>query len=177
MLPREWVAHCGQQPLPRPGTAQDQSLQVPHPQPFSLRDLGWGAQTGISAFNPKRKKTQQEAGPPRPHSPNPSGYKSPRLASPHPPGPAQNPGQLQTRPDPRSVPAPATGVPPTGHSAHGKASWMPVPGQGLGDSREGGKSWAARARVLGATGVRGSLPPLTVTGLIFFFCSFQSWFL
>lgn len=101
---------------------------LPH-QPFSLWDLGSGVQMGIFAFKSKEteRKLSKKLGHRPPPSPpqTPPGTKALAWHPLHPPGPTQKLKQLETWPDPRSVlvPAPATGVLPAGHDAHGKASW------------------------------------------------------
>lgn len=182
----------------------------PPPQPFSLWDLGWGVQTGISAFNPKRQKenSARSCATPHPTPKTPLGTKAPAWHPPHPPGPTQKPKQLETWPDPRSVPVPAsaTGVPPAGHRAHGKASWTLALGAGsLGGGRIpiGGTDrmgrylfmgcrcpwlcwdralqgpWTPACSQLARWGQEERCPPalFNVASFFFFFVPFQSWFL
>lgn len=83
---------------------------------------------GIFAFKSKeteRKLSKKLGHQPPPPPQTPPGTKALAWHPLHPPGPTQKLKQLETWPDPRSVlvPAPATGVLPAGHDAHGKASW------------------------------------------------------
>lgn len=115
-------------PPGRPLLGTEAMWCLPH-QPFSLWDLGSGVQMGIFAFKSKEteRKLSKKLGHRPPPSPpqTPPGTKALAWHPLHPPGPTQKLKQLETWPDPRSVlvPAPATGVLPAGHDAHGKASW------------------------------------------------------